>query len=86
MNIIEFIEDPRFIGDKTLSPAQKMSLKAVYGDPLTKQEKTLFRKCTGLRRYHKGREYPEATYILGRASGKSSKIANYLSGRLSERK
>jgi len=78
MNIIEFIEDPRFIGDKTLSPAQKMSLKAVYGDPLTKKEKKLFRKCTKLRRYHKRREYDEVTFILGRRSGKSSRLAPYL--------
>jgi hypothetical protein len=26
MNIIEFIEGPRLIGDKSLSPAQKMAL------------------------------------------------------------
>ena len=42
MNIIQFIEDPNLINDQSLSPAQKMSLKAVYGLPLNNAERKLF--------------------------------------------
>jgi len=35
MNIIEFIEAPGTLNDRTLSPAQKMVLKSIYGLALT---------------------------------------------------
>jgi len=44
MNIIQFIEDPNLINDQSLYPDQKMSLKAVYGLPLNKVERKLFKK------------------------------------------
>lgn len=75
MNIIEFIEDPNLINDQSLSPAQKMSLKAVYGLPLNKQERKLFRETTALTRYIP-KEWEEASFILARRSGKSDKIAS----------
>jgi hypothetical protein len=75
MNIIEFIQDSNLINDQSLSPAQKMSLKSVYGLPLDRKEKILFRKTTGLVRYV-SKEWEEATFILGRRSGKSDKIAS----------
>lgn len=75
MNIIQFIEDRNLINDQSLSPAQKMSLKSVYGLPLDKEELKLFRKTTGFRKYVP-REWEEASFILGRRSGKSDKIAS----------
>jgi len=75
MNIIEFIEDPNLINDQSLSPAQLMSLKAVYGLPLNNAERKLFGETTGLTRYIP-KEWEEASFILGRRSGKSDKIAS----------
>ena len=48
MKIIQFVEDPGLINDQSLSPAQKMGLKAVYGLPLTPVELELYRQTTGL--------------------------------------
>jgi hypothetical protein len=75
MNIVQFIEDPELIGDKSLSVAQRMSLKAVYGLPLTAGEIEVFRQTTGLSEYVP-HEWPEVTFILGRRSGKSDKLAS----------
>jgi len=75
-NIIEFIEDPQLIGDKSLSLPQKVSLKAVYGLPLNQKERKVFRQITGRSQYRAGHEYSEATFILGRRSGKSDKLAS----------
>jgi hypothetical protein len=75
VDIIEFVEDPALIGDKSLSPAQRMSLKAVYGLPLTDEELGLFKKTSGLSDYTP-REWSEVTFILARRSGKSDKLAS----------
>jgi hypothetical protein len=48
VKIIQFVEDPGLINDQSLSPAQKMGLKAVYGLPLTPVELELYRQTTGL--------------------------------------
>lgn len=76
MNIIEFIESPEMLNDQTLSIAQRTALKAVYGLPLTGDELQMFKKITGLTRYRAGIEWEEASFILGRRSGKSDKIAS----------
>lgn len=76
MNIIEFIEDKSFLNDQSLSIAQRTALKAVYGLPLTGEEFKVFVKITGLKNYALGREWEEASFILGRRSGKSDKIAS----------
>lgn len=75
MNITQFIADPNLINDQSLSPAQKMSLKAVYGLQLNEEEIKLFKKTTGLTQYVP-REWDEASFILGRRSGKSDKLAS----------
>jgi hypothetical protein len=75
MNIIEFIEDDKLIGDRSLSPAQRMALKAIYGLPLTEQELALFKQTSGLEEYV-ARERSEVTLILGRRAGKSDKLAS----------
>lgn len=76
MNIIEFIESPELINDQSLSVAQRMALKAVYGLELTPEELKVFRQTTGLRQSIIGKEWNEATFILGRRSGKSDKLAS----------
>lgn len=76
MNIIEFIEDPNLINDKTLSPAQKMTLKTIYGLPLTDNEFDIFTQVTALRRYPEGKEWSEASIIIGRRGGKTEKFAS----------
>lgn len=75
-DIISFIEDKRFIGDTTLSDYQKVLLKSIYGLPLDRQEKRIFRECTRLKRY-KPKVYRESTIICGRRGGKSNQIAVY---------
>jgi hypothetical protein len=75
MTIIDFIEQPAFLHDLNLSPAQRMSLKAVYGLPLTAEELGIFKQTTGLPEYVP-REWSEVTFILGRRSGKSDKLAS----------
>lgn len=76
MNIIKFIEDENLINDQSLSVAQRMALKAVYGLELTIEELNIFRKTTGLRQSILGKEWSEATFILGRRSGKSDQLAS----------
>jgi len=76
MNIIDFIESPSMLNDKSLSLAQRTALKAVYGLPLTYDEREMFEKITGLTKYRAGIEWDEASFILGRRSGKSDKIAS----------
>lgn len=76
MNIIDFIEDKRFLNDRSLSLAQRTALKSVYGLPLTGEEFKVFGQITGLSHYPVGHEWEEASFILGRRSGKSDKIAS----------
>jgi len=76
VNIIEFIESPKMLDDKSLSLAQRTALKSVYGLPLTYNELQIFKQITGLTRYRAGREWDEASFILGRRSGKSDQIAS----------
>jgi len=75
VNIIEFIESPGLLNDRTLSPAQKMVLKSIYGLDLTAEELTLFKQTTALEVY-RPREWSECTMILGRRAGKSDKLAS----------
>jgi hypothetical protein len=75
VNIIEFIESPAMLNDRTLSPAQKMVLKSIYGLALTAEELILFKQTTALEVYQP-REWSECTTILGRRAGKSDKLAS----------
>jgi hypothetical protein len=75
MDIIRFIEDPGLLNDQSLSPAQKMALKASYGLPLDDEELELFKLTTGLSEYPH-REWLEITFLLGRKSGKSNQITS----------
>lgn len=71
--ILEAITDDRLIGD-TVSLAQGAALNALYGQPLTHDELTVYRLATE-RELYTPREYREADFICGRRSGKSSKLA-----------
>jgi hypothetical protein len=76
MTIIEFIEDPQLLNDQSLSPAQRTALKATYGLPLTMEEEAIFKQTSGRSKYVPGIEQTEASFILGRRSGKSDKLAS----------
>lgn len=76
MNIIEFIESPEMLNDKSLSLAQRTAIKAVYGLPLMFDELEMFKKITGLTRYRSGIEWEEASFLWPRRTGKSDKIAS----------
>ena len=79
MTVIEFVEDPRLVGDKLLSPAQRMSLKAAYGLALEPDELPLYRQTTGLSAYAR-REWSELTFILGEMLGELASGHAYVGG------
>jgi Terminase large subunit, T4likevirus-type, N-terminal len=74
LNIIEFLEHPDLLNDRSLSPMQRVILKAIYGLPLDESELDIYYAATKLERYE-ATEQREATVIAGRRSGKTSKIA-----------
>jgi len=73
-NIIEFVTHPQLLDDQTLSPAQQACLKTIYGLPLDSEEQKIYELATG-RSGYVATEYNEATLIVGRRGGKTSKIA-----------
>ncbi len=75
LGIIRFIEE--VIGDRSLSPAQKVILKSIYGEPMTAAEEMIFCGLSGLERYRQ-REWEEVTLVAGRGSGKSNQICSNL--------
>jgi len=75
VNIIQFVEDPRLLNDRSLSPAQRAGLKAIYGLPLSASELDLFKQMSGLPEYP-GREFSEVDINAGRRGGKSDKFAS----------
>ena len=72
-NIVEFVTDPQLLG-LTISPAQTVLLKAIYGLPLSNDELDLFRRCTG-RTHYTSQPFAEVTVIAGARAGKDSRIA-----------
>ena len=71
--IIEFVTDPQLLG-LSLSQAQAVLLKSIYGLPLSKEELELFQQCTGREKYP-GHAFGEVTVIAGARAGKDSRIA-----------
>ena len=71
---IEFIEHPKLLGDKSLSPAQKMTIKAIYGLEMTAEELECWDKASGGRVYTPGVEQEETDICKGRKSGGTDKI------------
>jgi hypothetical protein len=74
LNIIEFIEHPDLINDRTSSFAQKTVLKATYGLPLSLDELELYKQRTS-REVYAACEQLEASILSGRRGGKTTKIA-----------
>ena len=73
MNIIEFIRDPQLIGGD-LSAYQEAALRVLYGLPMTDEQKRIAVEATGREELGQS-EYMEASFICGRRSGKSDRIA-----------
>jgi hypothetical protein len=73
LDIIEFIKHPRVLNDNSLSPAQKMCLKIIYGLPLDETERALYFKATGSAQYVP-KELREFLGLCGRKAGKTSRI------------
>src|SRR5215469_9607464 len=66
----------KYLWGEAISPAQIALLKVMYGLPLSTAERTLWRKYSekGTFSRYNPREFFEALAILGRQSGKSSRI------------
>jgi phage terminase large subunit-like protein len=73
LNILDFIKDLNLLEGSELSPAQRTILKATYGRELSPAELDIFRRATG-RETYEPREHNEATVIVGRQGGKTSRI------------
>ncbi len=73
MNIIEFIRDPELVGSD-LSSHQETALRLLYGLPLSKKQADIAKRALDTRAVpHK--EFNEGTFICGRRSGKSDRLA-----------
>jgi hypothetical protein len=72
-NIVEFAV---YLWGSAISPAQLCLLRVLYGLPLTREERALWRRFAskGYFARYSAREYFEAVCLLGRQSGKSSRI------------
>lgn len=66
----------RFLWKDTISEAQVTLLRVLYGMPLTRSQKAMWRTFTeqGMFSRYNPREYSQALALLGRQSGKSSRI------------
>lgn len=85
-DILDFAENQHYLG-LTLSVAQRVLLKAIYGLPLDGKdglgravsteddEWAVFAACTGRTAYTPGTPVEQVTVIAGRRSGKDSRIA-----------
>jgi hypothetical protein len=74
LNITEFITKLNLLNGSELSAAQRAILRATYGLALDQAELDIFRRATG-REIYEPREHNEATVIVGRRGGKTSRIA-----------
>ena len=74
LNIIDFIRHPDVLNDQSLSKFQLACHKTLYGLPLDETELEIHQRCTG-RDVYVPREYTEMSYLGGRRSRKSSRLA-----------
>lgn len=72
-SIVEFA---RFLWGDAISPAQTVALKVMYGADLDRAERALYRKYSAEATFarYTPREYSESLFLLGRQSGKSTRI------------
>lgn len=76
-DIIEMVTSPEWLNDRDISPAQLAILKAIYGIPMTPEEREVFLPMTEGREPKAGGYY-ETTIIAGTGSGKTAKILAYV--------
>lgn len=76
MEFKSIVEFASYLWAESISPAQVALLRAMYGLPLSKDERRMWSEYTGAQIWqrYKPREYREAICLLGRQSGKSSRI------------
>jgi len=72
-DIVEFVTDSQLLG-LSLSEAQGVLLRAIYGMPLDSTQREIFTLCTGREEYP-GVAFQEATILAGARAGKDSRIA-----------
>jgi hypothetical protein len=71
--IVQFIQHPELLNDLSHSKTQLTVLKSLYGLPLDPEESEIFVAGTG--KVYDQQEKQEVTWIAGRRSGKTSKLA-----------
>ena len=76
MNAQNIVEFAVFLWGDAISPAQLTLLRVLYGMELTRDERALWRRFAGKGYFsrYSPREYTEAVILLGRQSGKSSRV------------
>jgi hypothetical protein len=74
LTILDFIRHVHVLNEQSISPAQRTCLKVIYGLPLEETELEIYRRATG-RETYLPKEHNEATIIVGRRGGKTSRIA-----------
>jgi hypothetical protein len=70
LNVIEFVEHPDLLNDRSLSEWQRTILKSIYGLALNDKELLIYQEGTG-RDIYLEREQEEASIIGGRRGGKT---------------
>jgi hypothetical protein len=73
LNVVQFIQHPALLNDRSHSKTQLTVLKSLYGLPLNQEELEIYFKGTG--KPYAPKEEREATFIAGRRAGKTSKLA-----------
>lgn len=73
LNILDFVSELNLLEGSVLSLAQRTILEATYGLALNQNELEVYCRGTG-RKTYEPREYNEATVIVGRQGGKTSRI------------
>jgi hypothetical protein len=75
LDMERFIKHSDLLNEQSFSPAQTTCVKAVYGLPLSNLELEIYQRATGRETYDLT-EQREVTFIAGRRSGKTGKIAS----------
>jgi hypothetical protein len=71
--IDEYVTDPQLLG-LSISPAQRVCLRSIYGLPLDPEQQDIYRLCTGRESYAPV-DHAEVTALCGARAGKDSRIA-----------
>jgi hypothetical protein len=74
MNIVEFVRDPELINGE-LSLYQETALRLFYGLALNSEQVEIAKSALDVQELLADREFEEGTFVCGRRSGKSDRIA-----------